>query len=93
MNWRGREECHCPSNIWVEKSFDVGEVRKKYLIRCQISRSKTRYAMFQHQLLFNLVKDLVKRIDGLGRSVIVRAKSESETTLNQGSIRKKALDE
>ena len=34
--------------------------------------------MFQHQLLFNLLKDSFKGIDGLGRSVAVRAKSESE---------------
>ena len=61
-----------------EKVFDLDGIRKKYLIRCQISRSKTRYAMFQHQLLFNLVKDLFKRIDELGRSVAVRGKSESE---------------
>ena len=28
-----------------EKVFDLGGIRKKYLIRCQISRSKTRYSV------------------------------------------------
>ena len=43
-----------------EKIFDLGGIRKKYLIRCQISRSKTRYIVFQHKSLLNLVKDLFK---------------------------------
>ena len=43
-----------------ERIFDLGGIRKKYLIRCQISRSKTRYIVFQHKSLFNLVKDLFK---------------------------------
>ena len=42
------------------KFFDLGAIRKKYSIRCQISRSKTRYIVFQHKLLLNLVKDLFK---------------------------------
>ena len=40
--------------------FDLGSIRKKYLIRCQIPRSKTRYIVFQHKSLLNLVKDLFK---------------------------------
>ena len=43
-----------------EKIFDLGGIRKKYLIRCQISRSKTRYIVFQHKSLLNLVKDFFK---------------------------------
>ena len=61
-----------------EKVFDIGEIRKKYLIRCQIYCSKTRFAMFQHQLLFNLVKDIFKWIIGLGRSGTLRVQSEGE---------------
>ena len=38
--------------------FDLGGVQKKYSIRCQISRSKTRYIVFEHKSLFNLVKEL-----------------------------------
>ena len=74
-----------------ERIFDLGGVRKKYLIRCQISRSKTRYIVFQHKPLFNLVKDLFKWIEGLGRSVTVRVQSERERIFDLGGIRKKYL--
>ena len=43
-----------------ERIFDLGAIRKKYSIRCQISRSKTRYIVFEHKSLLNLVKDLCK---------------------------------
>ena len=72
-----------------ERIFDLGCMRKKYLIRCQISRSKTRYIVFQHNLLFNLVKDLFKWIEGLGRSVTVRVRSERERIFDLECIRKK----
>ena len=74
-----------------ERIFDLGGIRKKNLIRCQISRSKTRYIVFQHKSLFNLVKDLFKWIDGLGRSVTVRVQSEGERIFDLGGIRKKNL--
>ena len=72
-----------------ERTFDLGGIRKKYSIRCQISRSKNRYIVFQHKLLFNLVKDLFKWIEGLERSVKVRVQSGSERFFDQGGIRKK----
>ena len=72
-----------------ERVFDLGAIRKKYSIRCQISRSKTRYLVFQHKLLFNLVKDLLNWIEGLRRSVIVRVQSEEEKIFDLGAIRKK----
>ena len=82
--------------VWVqserERIFDPGCIRKKYSIRCQISRSKTRYMVFQHKLLFNLVKDLFKWIEGLGRSVTVRVQYERERIFDLGGIRKKLLD-
>ena len=74
-----------------EKIFDLGRIRKKYLIRCQISRSKTLYIVFQHKSLFNLVKDLFKWIEGLGRSVTVRVQSEGERIFDLGGMRKKYL--
>ena len=43
-----------------EITFDLGGIQKEYSIRCQMSRSKTRYIVFQHKSLFNLVKDLFK---------------------------------
>ena len=73
----------------MERIFDQGCIRKKYSIRCQISRSKTRYIVFQHKLLFNLVKDLFKWIQGLGRTLIVRVRSERERILDLGCMRKK----
>ena len=69
--------------------FDLDGIQKKYSIRCQISRSKTRYIVFQHKLLFNLVKDLFKWIESLGRSVTARVQSERERILALGCIRKK----
>ena len=72
-----------------ERIFDLGAIRKKYSIRCQISRSKTRYIVFQHKLLFNLVKDLFKWTEGLRRSVTVRVQPEGERIFDLGAIRKK----
>ena len=74
-----------------KRIFDLGGIRKKYLIRCQTSRSKTRYIVFQHKSLFNLFKDLFKWIEGLGRSVTVRVQSERERIFDLGGIRKKYL--
>ena len=80
-------------NVWLqseaERIFDLGGIRKKYLIRCQISRSKTRYIVFQHKSLFNVVKNLFKWLEDLRRSVTVRVQSEGERTFDLGAIRKK----
>ena len=70
------------------KNFYLGGIQKKYLIR-QISRSKSCYIVFQHKLLFNLVKDLFKWTDGLGRSVSVRVEFEGEKFFYLGGIRRK----
>ena len=91
MTWGSKEECHCPSTVWGEKIFDLGAIRKKYSIRCQISRSKTRYIVFQHKSLINLVKNLFKWLEGLRRSVNFRLQSEAETIFDLGGIRKKYL--
>ena len=72
-----------------EKIFDLGFIQKKYSIRCQISRSKTRYIVFQHKLLFNLVEDLFKWFEALGRSATVRVQSERKGFFVPGCIRKK----
>ena len=91
MNWGSGEECHCPSTVWGEKFFDLGGIRKEYLIRCQISHSKTHYIVFQHKSLFNLVKDLFKWLDGLVSSVTVRVQPERERIFDRGDIRKEYL--
>ena len=93
MNWGSREECQGPSTVWQWKNFwPRWYTKKKYSIRCQILRSKNRYIVFQHKLLFNLVKDLFKWIEGLERSVKVRVQSVSERIFDLGGIRKKVLD-
>ena len=75
--------------VQCEQIFELGGIQKKYSIRCQISRSKTRYIVFQHKSLFNLVKDLFKWIEGLVRSVTVRVQSEAEDIFDLGGIQKK----
>ena len=69
--------------------FDLSGIRKNYSIRCQIWRSKNRYIVFQHKLLFNLVKDLFKWIESLGRSVTVRVQSDRERIFDLVGIQKK----
>ena len=71
-----------------QRIFGLGGIRKKYSIRCQISRSKTSYMVFQHKSLLNLVKDLFKWIEGLRRSVTVRVQSEGQRIFDLGGIRK-----
>ena len=89
MNWGSSEECHCPSTVWGEIIVGLGGIQKKYSIRCQISRSKTRFIEFQQKSLFNLFKDLFKWIEGLMRSVTVRVQSDGEIIVGPGGIQKK----
>ena len=91
MNWGSSEECHCPSTFWGGKNFWPRWYTKKVLDTLSNFALKTRYLMFQHKSLFNLVKDLFKWIEGLGRSVTVRVQSERERILYLGGIRKKYL--
>ena len=72
-----------------ERIFDIDAIRKKFSISCQISRSKTPYIVFQHKLVFNLVKDLFKWIEGIGRTVTTWGQSEGERFFDLGAIRKK----
>ena len=73
-----------------ERIFDLGGIRKKYSIGRQISRSKTRYVVFQHKLLVNPVKDLFKWNEGLRRSVTVGLQCERERIFDLCGIRKKS---
>ena len=72
-----------------QRIFDLGGIRKNYSIRCQTSRSKFSYMVFQHKSLLNLVKDLFKWTEGLRRSVTVRVQSEGQRIFDLGGIRKK----
>ena len=91
MNWGSREECRCPSTVWGGMNFWPRWYTKKVLDTLSNLALKTRYLMIQHKSLFNLVKDLFKWIEGLGRSVAVRVQSEGEWIFDLGGIRKKYL--
>ena len=53
---------------------DLGGLRKKYLIRCQIWSSKVILVRF-HKVIFSMVKDLFKLFEGLRRSGTVLVSS------------------
>ena len=91
MNSGFREECHCPSKVWGKKKFWPTWYTKKLLDMLSNFALKTRYLMFQHKSLFNLVKDLFKWIEGLGRFVTVRVQCERERIFDLGGIWKKYL--
>ena len=80
MNWGSREECHCPSTVWGGKilTYVVYEKSTWYVVKF---RAQKLAIVFQKKSLFNLVKDLFKWIEGLGRSVTVRVQSEWEKIL------------
>ena len=81
--------------VWVqserERISDLDGIQKKVLDTLSNFALKTRYVVFQHKLLFNLVKDLFKWIEGLERSVTAREQSERERIFDLDSI-KKLLD-
>ena len=70
-----------------ERKFDLGCIRKstRYVVKF---RAQELAIVFQHKLIFNLVKDLFKSVEGLGRSVNVRVQSERERNFDLGCIRK-----
>ena len=78
MNWGYREECHCASTVWEGKSFWPKLYTKKVLDTLSNFALKNSLYSVSHKLLFNLVKDLFKWIEGPGRSGTVRIKSERE---------------
>ena len=88
MNWGFSEECHCPSTVWGGKNVWPRWCTNEVLDTLSNFALKTRYLMFQHKSLFNLVKDLFKWIEGLGRSVTVRVQSEGERCFDLGGIQK-----
>ena len=89
MNWLSNEEHYCLSKICEEMNIWLSGTLKKYLIRCQILRSKTPNLEFQHKLYFNIGKDLFKRLDVLARNFTVQVMSAREKIFDIGGIRKK----
>ena len=71
-----------------EVIFDLGGLRKKYSIRCQIRLKKFACAI-SWKVTFNVVKDLFKWIEGLCRSFIILVGSNREVIFDLGGLRKK----
>ena len=67
---------------------DLACLRKKYLIRRQISSSKIILVRF-HKVIFILVKDWFIRFEGLRRSVTVLVGSERGLIVDLACLRKK----
>ena len=89
MNWGSKEECHCPGTVWGGKNFWTRCYTKKLLYTLSNFALKTRYIVFQRKVVFNLVKDLFKWIEGLRRSVTVRVQYEGGRIFELGAMRKK----
>ena len=72
-------------------TVDLAGLRKKYLIRCQISSSKIILVRFHKKVFFSIVKDLFKWFNGLGRSVIFLIDTTGGLIVDLGGLRKKYL--
>ena len=69
---------------------DQAGLRKKYLLRCQISSSKVILVRF-HKVSFSIVKDLFKQFEGLCRSVMVLVCSDKGIFVDLAVLRKRYL--
>ena len=74
-----------------ERIVVLAGLRKKYLTRCQASRSKYYLYTVQQIVFFNIVKDLFKSIEGLLRSGKVQVCSKGERIFVLGCLKKKYL--
>ena len=75
-----------------EKEFFVlGGLRRNYLTRCQISRSKYYLYTVYQIVFFNIVKDLFKSIAGLLKSGKVQIGSRGERIAVLAGLRIKYL--
>ena len=61
--------------LHMKDFFVLGGVRKKYLARCQILRSKYYLYTVQKKVLFNIVKELFKSIEFLRRTGKIKTTS------------------
>ena len=71
-----------------ERIVVLAGLRKKYLTRCQASRSKYYLYAVQQILFFNIVKDLIKSIEGLLTSGKVQIGSRGERIIALAGLRK-----
>ena len=74
-----------------KRIFVLGGLRKKYLTRCQILRSKYYLYTVYQKVFFNIVKDLFKSYDVLRRSGKVQLSSNGKRIFVPGGLRKKYL--
>ena len=75
----------------AERIIVLGGLRKKYLTRCQILRSKYYLFTVSWEVFFNIVKDLFKSIEGLCRSGNTQLGSIAERIIVLGGLRKMYL--
>ena len=75
----------------AERIIVLGNLRKKYLPRCLILRSKTIYKQFNKKCFFNILKVLFKSIERPCRSAKIQIGSKAEGIIVLGSLRKKYL--
>ena len=74
-----------------KRIFVPGGLRKKYLARCQILRSKYYLYTVHQKVFFNIVKDSFKSCDVLRRSGKVQLSSNRKRIFVPGGLRKKYL--
>ena len=74
-----------------KRIFVPGGLRKKYLARCQILRSKYYLYTVYRKVFFNIVKDSFKSCDVLRGSGKVQLSSNGKRIFVLGSLRKKYL--
>ena len=74
-----------------KRIFVPGGLRKKYLARCQILRSKYYLYTVYRKVFFNIVKDSFKSCDVLRRSGKVQLSSNGKRIFVPGGLRKNYL--
>ena len=74
-----------------KRIFVPGDLRKKYLARCQILLSKYYLYTVYQKVFFNIMKDLFKSFEALRRSRKVQLKSDGKKSFVLGGRRENYL--
>ena len=91
MNWGSMQECHKPSRFWMSDNFWSRWFTKKVLTTLSNFTLKKRCWCIFKKVIFNIVRDLFKWIEGLCRNVITLVGSEWVIVFDLGGLRKKYL--
>ena len=75
----------------AEGTIVLGDLRKKYLTRCQILRSKDYLFAVQQKVFSNILKNLFKSLERLSRSRKIQVGTKAEGIIVLGGLRKKYL--